>query len=306
MLDLRAGDLAILADGGVRADVAVDEARAGADDRGPAHDRSLQPRAGLDDDAPVDARVDQLALDALAQAVEDQAVGLEHVLEPAGVLPPSAHDVRLDAQAGVEEVLDRVGDLELSARRWRDRARGIVDLLGEHVHADEREVGVRLRGLLDEAHDSAGLGAVGGRELGDAVVLGIGNGREQDEGVGRALAEGGDELRDPALQEVVPEIHHERARAEERLGGKHRVGEPERLVLDDVAHAHAEARAVADGAFDLGAGVGRDHDADLLDRGGGHRLDAVEEHGLVRDGHELLGARVRDRAKARALAPGQD
>ena len=38
----------------------------------------------------------------------------------------------------------------------------------------------------------------------------------------------------------------------------------------------------------------------------GHRLDAVEEHGLVGDRHELLGARVRDRAQARALAPRED
>jgi len=47
----------------VRADVAVAQARAGADDRRAAHGRALQPRARLDHDAPVDARVDQLAVD---------------------------------------------------------------------------------------------------------------------------------------------------------------------------------------------------------------------------------------------------
>src|SRR5205807_5554533 len=117
-----AGDLAALADGGVRADVAVDEARVRADDGGPAHDRALEQRAGLDDDAPVDAGVDELALNARGEAVEDEAVGLEHVLEPAGVLPPAADDVRLDAQTGVDEVLDGVGDLELAAPGGRDRA----------------------------------------------------------------------------------------------------------------------------------------------------------------------------------------
>ena len=38
----------------------------------------------------------------------------------------------------------------------------------------------------------------------------------------------------------------------------------------------------------------------------GHRLDAVEQHRLVRHRHELLGARVRDRAQARALASRED
>ena len=71
---------------------------------------------GLHDHAPVALRVDELAVDAGLDAVEDQAVGLEHVVEAAGVLPPALHDVRLDALAGVDEVLDRVGDLELAAR----------------------------------------------------------------------------------------------------------------------------------------------------------------------------------------------
>src|SRR5438552_4159865 len=83
------------------------------------------------------ARVDQLTLETLGEAVEDEPVRLEHVLEPAGVLPPAAHDVRLDAHAAVDEVLNRVGDLELAAPGRRDRARGVVDLGGEHVDADK-------------------------------------------------------------------------------------------------------------------------------------------------------------------------
>ena len=88
---------------------------AAADDRRAAHGRALQPRAGLDHDPPLHARVDQLALDALVEVVEDQLVGLEHVLHLAGVLPPAVHDVRVDAQAAVDQRLDRVGDLELAA-----------------------------------------------------------------------------------------------------------------------------------------------------------------------------------------------
>ena len=157
-------------------------------------------------------RVDQLALHALGEVVEDQAVGLEHVLQATRVLPPAAHDVRLDAQPAVDEVLDRVGDLELPARRGLDRARRVVDLRGEHVDAHERQVGGRLGRLLDEAHDPADLARRSLGELGDAVVLRVGHRRQQDQRVRLVLAEGRHEIGDPALQQVVAEIHHERAR----------------------------------------------------------------------------------------------
>ena len=114
---------------------------------GPAHRRPLEPRAALDRHAALDARVDQLAVEALLDVVEDQAVGLEHVLHLAGVLPPAAHDVRVDPQPGVDQMLDRVGDLELAAPRRLDRARRVEDRLREHVDADEREVGLRLGGF---------------------------------------------------------------------------------------------------------------------------------------------------------------
>ncbi len=128
VLDLRARDLTALADRRIRADVAVAQHGPRADDRRPAHLRALQQRPRLDHDTPVDLRVDQLAVDARAEVVEDQPVRLEHVVQAPGVLPPAAHDVRLDAHARVDQVLDRVGDLELAALRRLDRARRVVDL----------------------------------------------------------------------------------------------------------------------------------------------------------------------------------
>ena len=84
--------------------------------------------------------------------------------------------------------------------------------------------------------------------------------------------------------------------AEEVAGDQHAVGEAERRVLRDVGDLDAEPGAVADAAADLGGrGVDADDDADLLDPGRGHVLDAVEDDRLVGDRHELLGARVRDR-----------
>ncbi len=284
MLDLRAVDVAALTDGRVGPDVAVDQVRARPDHGRPAHRRALEPRARLDDDAALDLRVDQLAVDAPLDRVEDQAVGLEHVLEPAGVLPPALHDVRLDALAGVDEVLDRVGDLQLAARAGLDRAGGVVDHRREEVDADEREVRLRLRRLLGERDHTVAV------QLGDAVVLGVGHRRQQDQRVGSVGLERPDEVLDAALQQVVAEVHDERVAAEERLGRQHRMGEARGLVLDDVGDPHAELRAVAGRRADLVAGLGRDDDPDLLDAGVGHRLDAVEEHRAVGDRDELLGA----------------
>ena len=94
---------------------------------GPRTDAALEPRAGLDDHPTVDLRVDQLALDPALDRVEHEPVGGEHVLELAGVLPPALDDVRVDPRPLVDEVLDRVGDLELAARRGLDRAGRGVD-----------------------------------------------------------------------------------------------------------------------------------------------------------------------------------
>ena len=74
------------------------------------------------DDAALDpGLLVDLALELGLQLLQHEAVGLEHVGELAGVLPPAAHDLGLDLVAVVDQRLDRLGDLV--ARRAR-RARG--------------------------------------------------------------------------------------------------------------------------------------------------------------------------------------
>ncbi len=214
--------------------------------------------------------------------------------------------MRLDPPTAVHEVLDRVGYLELAARGGPYRARRVVDRGREHVDADEREVARRLCGLLREPQHPRGLAGRGARQLRNAVVLRIGDRCEQDERLRLVLAKRFDELDYPALEEVVAEVHHERILAEERLRGEHRVREAQGLVLEDVGEAHAEARPVSGGVADLLPGLGRDDHSDLLDPGGGDRFDPVEEHGLVRDRHELLRARVRYRPQPRPLPARED
>src|SRR5690348_12612648 len=72
-----------------------------------------------------------------------------------------------------------------------------------------------------------------------------------------------------------------------------------------VSTACAPARAVAHRGADLLVGVA-DDDAHLTDAGLQQRFDGVEEHGLVRQRQQLLGARVGERAQARAFAAAQD
>ena len=184
-------------------------------------------------------------------------------------------------------------DGSIDAGRVEDRGR-------EHVDADQREVGLGLLRLLDQPRHAPVV------QLRHAVVLGVGHRREQDQRVRLVGAERVDEVDDAVAQQVVAEVHDERRVAQERLGGEQRVGQPERLVLLDVLDRDAERRPVAGRFPDLGAGLRGDDDPHLVDAGRGHRLDAVEEHGLVRHRHELLGARVGERAQAGALAAGQD
>ena len=179
------------------------------------------------------------------------------------------------------------------------RLTDVEDRVAEHVDADEREVALGLLRLLDEPHDPAV------RQLGDAEHLRIGHAGEQNLRGGLSRSNSSTNRVDAAIQQVVAEVHHERIVADERLADEHGVRQSARRVLLDVGDARAPARAVADRRADLGLRVA-DDDADVADAGGDQRLETVEEHRLVGDRHELLGAGVGDRAEAGALAAAQN
>ena len=141
--------------------------------------------------------------------------------------PVSFHQPRdrvaLDPAPAVDQVLDRVGDLELAARRGLDRARRLEDRRREHVDADQRHVARRVLRLLDQPHD---VGRRSARRRRSA--------RGPAPCVSRISASGSfarkalDQVGDAVAQEVVAQVHHERRVAEELLGGEHRVRQPER------------------------------------------------------------------------------
>ena len=177
----------------------------------------------------------ELAADVARDGAEHEPVGLEHVLELAGVLPPAGDHVRLDAQAAVDHVLDGVGDLELAAGAGRDGLDALEDGRREEVHAHQGEVAARLGRLLDEPRDAAV--AV---ELGDAVALRVGDLLQEDERVRVVLLERPHERRDALLEQVVAEVHDERLVAEEGLADEHRVREAQRRLLRQVGDGEAE------------------------------------------------------------------
>jgi hypothetical protein len=71
-----------------------------------------------------------------------------------------------------------------------------------------------------------------------------------------------------------------------------------------VGDVQAEGGAVADGRADLVGGVPDDH-ADVGDAGRRDGLQAVEQDGLVGDGHELLGRGVGDRPQSGTGSAGE-
>jgi len=289
-----------VADRGVGADEAVAEPAPGADDGGAADRAPLQPAAGADRHGALERGLEQLAAHVALQRAQDQPVRLQHVLELAGVLPPAGDDVRLDVQAAVDHVLDRVGDLELAARAGHDRLHALEDGRREEIHADKGEVAARLRRLLDQPRHAAV--AV---QLGDAVALRVGHLLQQDQSVRTVGVEGLDEGRDALLQQVVAQVHDERVVAEVGLADEDRVGEAERRLLGQVRDHETEPAAVADRRLDLRPGVA-DDDADLDDAGGAHGIECVEEHRLVGHRDQLLGGGMRDGPQPRPGPAAED
>ncbi len=65
----------------------------------------------------------------------------------------------------LDQRLDRLGDLQLAPPGGLQGAGGVEDRGAEQVDADQREVGGRVFGLLDQPHDPLPV------ELGDAIGL---------------------------------------------------------------------------------------------------------------------------------------
>ena len=228
MIQLGIYDLAVGGDRRERSDEAVHDPCARADHRRTPYTASSRPRAGLDDDVPLDAgRIRRLCLRCAVQGLEHEPVF--RAVGPSCRCRSTSRAAPRDARGGPDRAAIEFASV-ISSRPagWCDRVHGLVDVRVEDVDAHEREIGRRIRWLFDQPEHLAQVVDRGNPELTRVVDV-----REQDlrdrEVAGRTLGllELLDELRDALLEHVVAEVHHEVVVAEEVAGDEHAVRQAE-------------------------------------------------------------------------------
>src|SRR5690349_18210546 len=121
VLDLRFANLGILHDRRERPDVGMYDPGVRANDDRASDDGAFDDGARFDDDFALHPRLGvDSAVDPPLDRVQDQPVRLEHVFELARVLPPSVDDVRPDLEPTIDQILNRIRDLELVAETGGD------------------------------------------------------------------------------------------------------------------------------------------------------------------------------------------
>ncbi len=304
VLDLAVLDPAALGDGGERADVGVADHRAGADDggaddarcRGPRRPTSIRTRPMISlasSTVPVDAGLERL---------QDGAVDLQHVGDVAGVLPvagdraSSGRRVRWSMSHWMAWVISSSPRQEGS---MRGRPRGSAGV--------KRYTPTRARSLLGCFGFSSRLTT---RplvvELGDTErASGRGPGSAGSAASGRSARNSSTRPVMPPTMKLSPRYITKSSSPRKSRAMRTAWARPSGCVLGDVGDVDTELGAVADGFPDLVGGVA-DDDPDLGDAGIGDGLQSVEEHGLVGDGHQLLGRCMGDRTQASARATGEN
>ncbi len=217
------------------------------------------------------------------KGLQQVAVGLQHVVEPPGVLPVPLDQVRRDLVATVHQPLNRLGDLQLTPARRLDCPHRLMDGHPEEVDTDKSKIARRLLGLLDQADDVALRAELRHTERGRIGDLG-----QQNQRVRPTTLEFLHEPGDTTDDQVVAEIHHERLVREEITCDEDGVRKTQRRLLTNVGDLDTQRGTVADRGLDLRRGIAYD-DPDFGDTRFGDRFQPVEEHRLVRHGNELLG-----------------
>ena len=229
----------------------------------------------------------------------DELRGLVQALHGAGVQPRVAAAQGDDGQRPLLQVhLVERRDLQLAAGRGPD----LVGLGGHvarvEVQAGDRVGALGLRGLLLD-----GDGPPLRIELHHAEALGVVDVVAEDRGAARLGVLDG--ARQVARQAVAVEdvvAQHERAglAADELLADGEGLRQAVRRGLLGVGEVHAEARAVAQQALEVGQVGRRGDDQDVLDARQHERGQRVVDHGLVVDRQQLLGGHERERVQAGA------
>ncbi len=146
-------------------------------------------------------------------------------------------------------------------------------------------------------------------ELHDAEALGVVHVVAEDRGAARlGVLDGARQVAAEAVavEDVVAE--HERARlaGNELLADGEGLRQAVRRGLLGVGEVHAEARAVAQQALEVGQVGRRGDDQDVLDARQHERGQRVVDHGLVVDRQQLLGGHESERVQSRAGPARED
>ena len=193
----------------------------------------------------------------------------------AGVDPPARAAPRAArGDPWFDQPLDRVGDLELAARRRLDRAHCLVDRgVNRYTPASARSeggsAGFSTSCTMSPSASTSATPNWRGSATCASRICATGGRRSPSPSTCWAIARDASKrstnVRRSLLEHVVAEVHDEVVVAEEVARDQHAVREPERRVLLDVGDLDAQAGAVADGGPDLGrGGVDADDDAELL------------------------------------------
>src|SRR5919199_6091922 len=156
MFNLALFDRGMVVDRRERTDVGVHNSCVLADDRWAANHAVDHLSTCLYGHLTVDLRVPiDKAVDRMGQLLQHEPICIQHVHLLPGVDPPATMDVGIDTVLVLDEVLDRIGNLELAAPRWTNMLDSFPDMLIEHVDADQRKVRDELLRFLDQALDLA-------------------------------------------------------------------------------------------------------------------------------------------------------
>jgi len=109
-----------------------------------------------------------------------------------------------------------------------------------------------------------------------------------------------------SVEDVVAEDEADRRAADEVLGDEEGLRDAFRLGLLGVLETHAEVRAIAKEAAELGQILGRGDDENLADAAEHERGERVVDHRLVIDGQELLAGDAGERVQTGAGAAGEE
>ncbi len=157
VLDGGATDGGSFADTGKRTDEAVHDPAIRTDDHWSANPAVLHHRAVGDVHPPLNDAcvVDLTSVARLTGGIEHGGVCGEEVVFLSRIQPPLFDGPRLNLSAAVEQVLDRVRDLQLPPIRGLDGVDRVMNARSEEIHAHQCQIGRRISWLLHEADDLA-------------------------------------------------------------------------------------------------------------------------------------------------------